>query len=409
MNQDRESGAVAAMTAIVVGAVLLAVLALSVDVGSLTLERRQLQNAADSTAQVLAKHCATKSAECGEGNASLESSLVQLMGSNSFTDGASQLAKSALPGGSPYPNGYCGSGVSALTACATLDSTAYADLTMCPPVPPWAGGLPYVEVYSLTKSSEDANTTLKSWFSPKDASASKWQTACARAAWGPAGDTGTTIPMIATRCFYDEATANGTKLIPAPPYVAPDNQPATSPVSDIPVFDGTYGDYAWAIEAHENNASSGGNQTTCTERKHNGQTYPGGFSWIKPVDGTCSAQFDDSGDLTGESGASPPQPECKKPSFDSWLGKEVFIPIAGSWTKSGTYHIDGVASFYLAGYANLGGGVGTNAIYNRPTYVCTGCNPSYKYIWGWFTSGIKPVGSIGSGPSLGASVIVPAG
>ena len=56
-RRSTERGAVAVLTAVVVGAVLLAILALSVDVGGMTLERRQLQNAADATALALAQDC----------------------------------------------------------------------------------------------------------------------------------------------------------------------------------------------------------------------------------------------------------------------------------------------------------------------------------------------------------------
>ena len=78
-----------------------------------------------------------------------------------------------------------------------------------------------------------------------------------------------------------------------------------------------------------------------------------------------------------------------------YLGTEVFIPIAiaASGTGSGgTYTIDGVASFFFAGYVQVcqrqpeeQGGL------HEPSGLCTGkCNGSTTYIWGWFTSDIVP-------------------
>ncbi len=173
-------------------------------------------------------------------------------------------------------------------------------------VRPNGSSIRYVETYTLTRTSGGASI-LPKYFSQAlagggtDASVS----ACARAAYGPAGSTGTTIPLIMTRCEYDLAMKNS-KLVPAPPYTPTPNTGTPKPT--VPAFDGTYGEYVRSIESHDKNTDD----ATLCGKKANGQTYPGGFSWVIPSGSDCSAEFDASGNLAGNSGASPPQPQCKQ-------------------------------------------------------------------------------------------------
>ena len=99
---------------------------------------------------------------------------------------------------------------------------------------------------------------------------------------------------------------------------------------------------------------------------------------------------------------------CKTPAnLNQYLGKEVFIPVSVTATgsgSSGTYTMDGVASFFFAGYSSLPS-AGSAAVYKDELNVC-----SSKCIWGWFTSGLMPVGSsLGTSTGKGATNIVPVG
>jgi Flp pilus assembly protein TadG len=67
LRDDR--GAVAVMTAVVMSFVLLAVSALAIDAGALFVEKRELQNAADSAALAIAENCSRRPATCTQANA----------------------------------------------------------------------------------------------------------------------------------------------------------------------------------------------------------------------------------------------------------------------------------------------------------------------------------------------------
>lgn len=70
-RRRRERGGVAVIVAVLLaGGVLIGMLALSVDVGQIMYERRQLQNGADATSLALAQRCAANEADCDPTNVS---------------------------------------------------------------------------------------------------------------------------------------------------------------------------------------------------------------------------------------------------------------------------------------------------------------------------------------------------
>ncbi len=263
-RRSTEQGAVAVLTAVVVGAVLLAVLALSVDVGGMTLERRQLQNAADATALALAQDCAEKNLSgCVP---ALVTDVEPLLNDNSWLDDQSAFDKSI------YPLGVCARNVPAFSAlCASAGGAEpLSNLAKCPPLPGWLTGsgavLPYVETYSRTLT--DSGSTLLPAFGPD--SSGTTQVACSRAAWGPgAPNSANVIALTMSECDWANQTGYtgpGTATYPPPPgpggYGTPSNP--------------------WPVSS-ETTVFSKGNDTTCET------SAPGGTAQEASLGLTASA------------------------------------------------------------------------------------------------------------------------
>lgn len=184
--------------------VILAMLAMSVDVGNVLAERRQLQNGADAASMMLAQQCAKKNtAVCAPG---VVSGIANIASANA-ADQKSAIASvcfNNVPGVSIQP-------------CPTSANSDAGDLGKCNPLPL---GVPattsYVQVTTSTLT--DSGSTLFTPFARALASSGSGPTviACARAAWGPPKGTGPTLPLIITRCAYDGSTASGTKLVRLP-------------------------------------------------------------------------------------------------------------------------------------------------------------------------------------------------
>ncbi|WP_280513530.1 pilus assembly protein TadG-related protein [Intrasporangium calvum] len=389
-NVHPERGGVAVIAAVVVAFVMLGALAISVDVGFFKLERGQLQNAADATALALAQECASGD-DCGPAEVD---EVANLLGDNSWTDGETRYDTN--PG---RPDGACGRGVG-LPGCATVLSLD--NLAQCPPLPNWltfgaGANIPYVETYTNTRT-RDGGDGLLPWFGEADAEVT--QSTCARAAWGPPAGTGPTLPLTMNLCDWNTTTENGTKFAPPPQY---STSPGTSPLEEVPseVLAHVVG-----LFTHDSKG------TKCSGSP--GQEYPGGFAWLDP-EGDCVADIDDNSIVPGDTGAPPPG-NCKD-LLQTYLGSEVLVPIFDSVSGTGAngeFHISGVASFYLAGFGNVPSAQPSKstAVYVEPSTICANpCNSSSTYVWGWFTSGLAKAGSggVGSGPSRGVTVVVPAG
>ena len=401
-RRDREKGAVTTIVAVLLASgVVMGMLALTVDVGNIMAERRQLQNGSDAAALALARSCAKSpvGTDCSSA-ANASSGLASLAGANSKDNLQSVPALDAAS--QPL---ICGHNVPTLPTC-TLPSSA-SDLAACVPTPSWLdSSTPYVETRATTLSSGSNPNALTSFFARAvvDGYVDKQYRACSRAAWGPAGATGTTLPLVMGYCDWQSKTADGTKFAPAPPYTPAPGTSTTTLPSAI-----SSGDYPILIVAH---AGSDDTVDTCG-RNANGGFYPGGFGWTETDATVCSTSFDDEGNADGDPGASLPG-TCKD-QLAGYVGREVYIPVAieASGTGSGgTYTVDGVASFFFAGYAQMASADPKNkAVYKEPTGLCTGkCNGSTSYIWGWFTTGIVPTSTtIGTGTPRGGTAVVPVG
>ena len=122
--------------------VVLGFAAVSIDVGSLMWERRQVQNGADAAALSMAKTCAEDPAKCVAGGA--DQPLLDTLNNNNAKDLAGGFDNTA------YPSGLCGRantlpGVRRLDRCAA--PTARNSPRVWPPTP----SVPYVEAHTQTQ------------------------------------------------------------------------------------------------------------------------------------------------------------------------------------------------------------------------------------------------------------------
>src|SRR5690606_28876124 len=108
-----DAGAVAVLVMVLLaGGVLLGMAALTIDVGSLYGERRQLQNSADAGALSSAQDCAAQAAACDTGGAS----ITGLVDSNDTSDGTTAIAGICIRTGA-VSTGTCAPGGSGLADC----------------------------------------------------------------------------------------------------------------------------------------------------------------------------------------------------------------------------------------------------------------------------------------------------
>ena len=204
MNKLRkEDGAVATIVVTLLSfGVVLGLLAISVDVGRLMVERRSLQNAADASAMSLAQSC-SRGFCVADGEAA--SDLGGLANANARDDEHTIALQ-------------CGVNVGGALPACPASSLAMVD---CPPLPPAYSGsgysaLPYVQVHTETLS--DGDDEMTNFFSRANGNdASSKVHACSRAAWGPPGGATATTPITISVCEWQTMTAGGTSWVVDPP------------------------------------------------------------------------------------------------------------------------------------------------------------------------------------------------
>lgn len=403
-RRDGERGAIAVITALLVMFVAVGMLALTIDLGNITYNRAQLQNGADASSLALATACAKASASSN--NCSVTSGLSDLAANNADASSGGTQSMSVRTDDTTCINGKGAAYVTAhgantsLPVCAT-DPTAEdaTSLSSCQSWPLSAdpADVSYVEVTTQTKM-KDGSDILPFDFAQllSGGGTGTTQNTCSRAAWGPAGSTGLTFPLVIGECDWEKGSASGGDYAPAPPY-AP-GPSTTNPLPTVPSNVAPYVNGIFAQADEDNKCSTDPN---------------GGFSWLQPSS-TCIVTIDVDDWVTGKPGSSVPS-NCSN-ILQNYLGKVVAVPIFDDINGTGSgaqYHVYGVAAFYLAGWANIPAisPKKTTSVYKEPDTVCTGkCNGSTTYIWGWFTSSVLPVSTtIGTGPDLGADVVAAAG
>ena len=384
---QRDRGAVALVVAVLFGSMaLLGCAALTLDVGSMSLERRQLQNGADAAAASAVIDCAT-TASCPLVTSATDPKMGRLraLANGNAADGATAVGR--VDGAAAV----CGAGRSELPSCAAVAGSQLRD---CPPVTPPPSQ--FVRVYTQTSRPDGGNTLLPSAFAEAIAGpAGTRHQACAAYAWGAPAAFSITSPLAISLCDYQA-------MITTSGYADP-------PSYSVPIPTG--------VTSHEvavvvNDPSQSTDSNGCAHWA--GHVLPGGFGYLDP-DGGCSPTVHAGDWIRGKPGNSVPNP-CK-PSLDPIFMAPVntrpvlLIPVfdcVSDGTKacpkptSGSdtwYHIRGLAAFYITGS-------------NMPSYTyapqkaSTICASGKKCLYGWFTEAIlRNTTAIGPGPGFGVNVI----
>jgi len=381
-RRDQERGAVAVIVAFVVASfVLTGVAALTFDAGSLYAERRVVQNAADAASLELAQACARGDVTKCSPSAGDLTNLANLNSPDAFTD-IDSVCGSTAPF-TPCPEPWLVPGwVPLLSDCtrpAALPATAH-----------------WVEVRTKTRSTSANHPSVvpKLFANASDPSyAGTGVKACARAGWGSVGTSTNAFPLVLGVCGWDQATQGGTHFAtaPSPQYSPAPNQAANGTgTSSLPSASLVPAATLTAITVH---TSSGTNGVYKCDTQTAGKYYPGGFGWTQTTGSGCSENFTDTGQVTGSNGAEAPN-GCKSGGLVPYVGTVVLIPIFKEVVGS-TYVIDGLASFYLAGYANVPSG-GPKSMDGYKSSLFPVCNEgsSTTCLYGWFTAPLVKVGSI---------------
>jgi Flp pilus assembly protein TadG len=355
-----DEGAVAIIAAVLFGlGVLLAMAALTIDVGSLYAERRQLQNGADSGALAVAQDAAKL---CSTGPC-VPTSRAQTYANANSGDGTSAVLE------------VCGAGWSAVPGCTAQSTPA---ITQCPAVP--AGYTTWVRVRTATLTT-GGGTLLPSWFAQTLAGNGGYSGtrvfACAQAGLGAPSELVATLPLTLSLCEWNAYTSTGNNFAPPPPYT-------TYPLS-----------YEHAIYFHDTTGAAHCNAGP------SGADLPGGFGWLATGSGTCAADINDQSWVNDSTGNSIPN-NCKS-VLPTLIGTTVFLPVYDNTNglngSNGSYHISGFAAFFLTGYSFPSDKVASIASGTKL------CNSSQSCVYGWFTKALAPVGGSVGGTPRGTSVV----
>jgi Flp pilus assembly protein TadG len=391
----REHGAVAVIVSVIVGmGVVMGTLALSVDIGQIMSERRQLQNGADAASMALAQLCANADVSCSTANAN---AAVKPLANANANDQLTTVSN------------ICASGVAGISA--TCEAGDAADLGKCQPVPgTLPSGTPYVEVKTQTQTSS-GSTVLTPFAKALTNSAGTTVVSCARAAWGPGSPSQITVSSL-TMSECDWASQVG--------YPSTTNYPPP-PSGTWPGYSNTDARPDWPTT--ENTIYSKGNDTTC-ETSSAGGTAPGGFAWLDGLVSSCTGVVTDSAWIHGDTGAD----GCDTAMFDPLRGTVIYIPVfdcrmasnpgrepvAGDDCSAGSgsntwYHISGFAAFYVSGWRLTKG----DQVSVRPPNALCGTSSSQRCLSGWFLKNLLTAGEImtptTTNPNYGITIVKPAG
>ncbi|CAN7182259.1 pilus assembly protein TadG-related protein [Terrabacter sp. LjRoot27] len=374
----RDRGAVTALVAILFSTgVIIAMMALVVDVGSMMWERRQLQNGADAATLALAQDCATQRATCDPAAPGLK----QLVDANA-ADGFGGIQRVCAVGTFPSAG--------AFTPCTATTGA----LTDCLPAPAGATG-PYVEVRTRTSTNlADTGTILKPFF----AQAMGWNgstiAACSRVGWS-GGHPSTVLPVVQSQCAWDDATTNGTDFPLPPPYaLTGSGTPAVNPLPRVPVA----GRYISKVLLQTKNEKVDGTKKCGSSGP--GQYTPGNFGWLDSTGKkTCSVDLtSDKGTISASGKPGTSVPSGCGPVLQASVGSIVYIPIFTSVDGRGAnteYTIDGVSAFYLAGFHVTGNSDTDGFTPTDPSGNGTeSCSGEKNCLWGWFVSPVIPVDAV---------------
>lgn len=429
----QERGAVATLVGVLLaGGVLMGFLALSIDVGQLLAEKRQLQNSADAAALSLAQSCGRNN--CVAGADSL-AGLVDNNANDSVSGIESQcstnIAGSTLPG--------CGASTGAWADCSPLPPA------LNPSVTPMMAGLPYVEVRTRTQTSTAGGrvNSMRNWIAGLTGnSPTSSAGACARAAIGSASAPEPQLPITISGCEWMRATGGtigggGGSYLPNPKYqglTTPDYGYTSAGVPSWPagatagaaVTPG--GEVVLKVQnppsgqtppspcpAWNGHALPGGFGLLETDPSDNCKALPYAFSWFHTSPGSST-----SCDLTLFVGkvVNIPVFVCTLDYLPNRNANEATDPCNTGGGNNSWYWSAGYAKFYLSGFSATTAGGASNRVrsVNPNNSIPNGQNPcssSETCISGWFVSGALNAAAITGPPSgagfFGTYAVVPAG
>lgn len=414
LRRDAERGAVMTLVGIFLGTgALLGFAAISMDVGNMMWERRQLQNSADAAVFDLAYICGSatdaSTSACTESNSATETTLEDRVDDNA-EDNASTLLD------------YCAGGKAdpevLLSTCPGEDLST---LRGCPKPPATydTGEFPWVEVHTEVDAS---GSTILPYSVAQLLTGDPGTSvgACARATWGIPIGASSTSPITISECEWDQASASGTNYADPPVYNGSTTtgyggagQPALPTANEV---------ILWL----KYSSSDPGN--TCAN--WNGHDAPGGFSYLGTGTG-CEVDMEPPAWVKGSNGNTLPS-GCSDPEFATVLGKVVDVPVhfcmsktTGSETPTGTppaashpcvdtaggqswYYMEGWAKFYVSGYKVDGTGYNIHGT----TEKCGLASGDGRCLRGWFTTGVISADTVGPPDGtggFGAISVVPAG
>lgn len=268
--------------------VLLGVGALTIDLGALYVEKRQLQNGADAAALAIAYNCAT-GATCGP-----VATVADKLADDNANDGASTVSQ------------ICGAGPGLSTAG-------------CTPPAALASSANWVQVSTTTENS-DGSSQVRMLLAPVIGSITgKTVKATAIAQWGGLSSA-MVAPLVFSACEY---LALGGKL-----------DGSAFPSGTTTVY------------FHSLGGSNEPGIGSCTPST-SGFDLPGGFGWVDSSN--CQATLDAGGTYSSvDPGNSVPN-ACDPVS---WVGKEVTLGLYDTTSGSGnngSYHIVGFVSVKVSG------------------------------------------------------------
>jgi hypothetical protein len=408
LRRGGERGGAAALVAVLLGGgVVMGFTALSIDVGTLMWERRQVQNGADAAALALAQTCAETPAQCSP---AVPSTLAML---NSYNNGNARDGHNGLDPAQGLV-GVCGRNVPTLPGC----SSPVGNVQDCPAVSSSLDpNAQFVEVHTRTESS-GGSSILPTWLikTLNNGSSGTTVKACARAAWGDTNPTsGLIFPIVMSFCDWKAQTGYsgpGTAVYPPGPSesITPYGYGPTNPWTGI----------AERVVYTKNNPAN------CST--WNGHSAPGGFYSINEG-GPCTANSTVGGWVHATTGNSSPCSGMTMPDGSSIKGKVIHLPvfdclyntpttITGSTDCTGSspkasgsnvyYHIMGYAAFYVTGWYFSSD--------SQPSIKsgATPCSGGDRCLSGWFLKDLVSEGDIqgsnpGGPPNLGLTVIQAAG
>jgi len=407
--RDRDRGAIAMIVAMLFGfGVMIGLAALTIDVGNINANRRQLQNGADAVALAAVKVCVETGVCPNASNADLQA-LENANANPNAVAGVTGIRR--VDGGIAI----CGYG-GGLPACPPLSAPNTGNLQECPaPTPALPADTNYLRVYTQTTSTQGVHLLPYSFGAAiAGVGSGANQQTCASVTWGQ--PSGAAAPITLSYCEWAKATGNdpahpmtdGGGTFPSGPvgswpgYVAG----ISTAVPPVPTWPG------WAaplpavpVPGNEIIIGLQGTASSHDCSTWNGHDGPGGFGYLNAS--ACAATAALNGWIQVDTGNTMPSgcdlsPYFNKviylPVFDCMTtnvgGSPTWTPVPGTTCTTGGngsntwYHITGYAKFYLSGY-KTGGGSSTEAGRTNPlatpSVPCTGND---RCLSGWFLRGL---------------------